>query len=98
MKITPVTALMHAVLDGEATSEEARELDRIFAADPAARAEFDELKRLFDDLGRVPKAYPPEGLVSSVMASLSQQERSEDGIRQPFTTPRVIGSTFRDAP
>jgi len=28
MKITPLTELMHAVLDGEATSEETRELER----------------------------------------------------------------------
>ena len=98
MKIMRLTELMHGVLDGEATREEIRELERALAADAAARAEFDELKRLFDDLGRVPKAYPPEGLVSSVMASLSQQERSEDGIRQPFTATRVIGSAFRDAP
>jgi anti-sigma factor RsiW len=98
MKIMRPTELMHVVLDGEATSEETRELERTLAADPAARAEFDELKHLFDDLGRVPKVYPPEGLVSSVMASLSQQERSEDGIRQPFTARRVIGSAFRDAP
>jgi len=89
---------MHAVLDGEATAEETRELQRALAADPAARSEFDELKRLFDELATVAMAYPPEGLVSSVMASLSQQARSEDGIRQPFTAPRVSGSNFRDAP
>jgi anti-sigma factor RsiW len=98
MKITPLTELMHAVLDGEATSEETRELERQLAADPAARAEFDDLKRLFADLSSVPKVYPPEGLVASVMASISQQQRSEDGIRQPFTAPGVIGQAFRDAP
>jgi len=98
MKITPITELMHAVLDGEATAEETRELQRALAADPAARSEFDELKRLFDELATVAMAYPPEGLVSSVIASLSQQARSEDGIRQPFTAPRVSGSNFRDAP
>jgi len=98
MKNTPLTELMHAVLDSEATSKEAQQLERQLAADPAARAEFDELKRLFDDLAGVPKAYPPEGLVSSVMASLSQQTRSNAGVHQPFAAPREIGSTFRDAP
>ena len=52
--------LMHAVLDGEATEAEARELDRLLAAEPTARTEFEHLRRLFDGLSRMPKAFPPE--------------------------------------
>ena len=74
MKITELTELMHAVLDGEATPDEARELERRLAADPAARADSTTSARLFDELSRVPKAYPPEGLVASVMAALPQQQ------------------------
>ena len=89
---------MHAVLDGEATPDETRELERQLAADPAARAEFDELRRLFDELSRVPKAYPPEGLVASVMARVSQRTDGHGDFRQPFARPRVIGRDFRDSP
>jgi hypothetical protein len=53
MNPSELTALMHAVLDGEATPGETRELDRILAADPSAKAEFYELQLLFDDLGRI---------------------------------------------
>ena len=71
MNPTERTRLMHAALDGEATPGETRELERVLAANPAARAEYDELRQLFDALSRVPKAYPPEGLVASVMARAS---------------------------
>ena len=64
--------LMHTALDGEATEAEARELARVLAAEPAARTEFDHLRRLFDGLSRVPKAFPPEGLVAAVMANIPQ--------------------------
>ncbi|CAG1006094.1 hypothetical protein BURK1_03267 [Burkholderiales bacterium] len=62
--------LMHAVLDGEATPAEARELEGLMDADPALRARFDAWRRMFDALGRVPGAYPPEGLVAAVMANI----------------------------
>ena len=49
-------------------------LDRILAAEPALRAEYDELRRLFDGLSVVPKAFAPEGLVASVMAQIPQSD------------------------
>ena len=42
--------LMHAVLDGEATAVEARELDAVLARDAKAKDEFDELRSLFEGL------------------------------------------------
>ena len=99
MKITALTQLMHAVLDGEATPDEARELERHLAADPAARAEFDELRRLFDELSRV-----PQGLSAGGARRLGDGSRyrnrsgAEAGFRQPFARPRVIGQDFREAP
>ena len=72
-----LTSLMHAVLDGEATPVEIRELERLVAGDAAVCAEFDALRRLFDGLASVPQGYPPEGLVAAVMARL----------------PRAIGRT-----
>ncbi len=84
---------MHTVLDGEATPAEARDLERLLATDASARTEFEELKGLFDALGRLPHAYPPEGLVAAVTASVAQQ-------RQLFSRSRVIAadaSETRDA-
>src|SRR6185503_19495222 len=84
MKPYELTELMHAVLDGEATPAEARNLERILAADADARAEFDSLRVLFDELKGVPQALPPEGLVASVMADLPSSQLSAPS--------RVIGA------
>src|SRR5258705_1026302 len=70
MKYSEHTPVMHAVLDGEATPGETRELERLLATDSTARAEFEDLKRLFEGLKAMPKEYPPEGLVASVMANI----------------------------
>ena len=93
MNQADLNALMHAVLDNEATLGEARELDRVLAADPAARARFDDLKRLFDGLSGVPKAFPPEGLVASVIARLPPASARRDGSHQPFSQSGVIRQT-----
>lgn len=70
MSSTELQRLMHAVLDGEATPEEAAALDRQLAASPEARAEFARIERLFAGLAALPKEHPPEGLVASVTAGL----------------------------
>ena len=90
MKLSELTELMHAVLDGEATPGETRELDRLVAADPAARAKFDELRRLFDGLAGVPMAFPPEGLVAAVMAAVPQNAMRRGRLGQLFLPSRVI--------
>jgi len=84
--------LMHAVLDGEATPEQAHQLERLLAADPAMRAQFDELQSLFDALRQVPKPHPPEGLVAAVTAALPAREPQPAGLRQLFSKSRVIES------
>jgi anti-sigma factor RsiW len=73
--------LMHAALDGEATAEELQELERLLAADPGARAEYDALRRLFDALQALPQLDPPPGLAESVA------ER-----RQLWLSRRVLGT------
>ena len=74
--------LMCLVLDGEATSDEVRKLDRILKDDAAARARFEELQEVFAVLARVPKLDPPEGLIATVLAKL-------DRPNQPFPRSRV---------
>jgi hypothetical protein len=96
MNSTELTLLMHAVLDGEATRQEAQALERRLADDPAARSEFDELRRLFDGLAAMPKAHPPEGLVASVMARLPQHKARQRGADQPFFGSGVIGEDFKE--
>ncbi len=72
MNATAATRLMHAVLDGEATPAEARELEGLLEADPALRERFGEWRAMFDAMQRMPQAYPPEGLVAAVMANIPQ--------------------------
>ena len=90
MKTSKLTPLMHAALDGEATDSEIRELEQDLANDPAARAEFDDLKRVFRALASIPKEHPPEGLVAAVTAALPA--RSARNVRQLFPHARVVGS------
>ena len=89
--------LMQSVLDGDATPEEASELERRLVADAAARARFAEFRRLFDGLREVPKAYPPEGLVASVLANIPQNTVSAGREDQPFVAPGVIRASSRKA-
>jgi len=93
MNHSELILLMHAVLDGEATADETRELRRILADSPSAREQFDELRRLFDELRLVPRAFPPEGLVAAVMAQVPRRRSHTEPIRQLFTRSRVIGAS-----
>src|SRR5258708_8694178 len=97
MKAFERTELMHGVLDGEATPDEARELDRLLATNPAARAQFEELRSLFDALSRVPKAFPPEGLVAAVMASVPRRPAPAEDSAQLFAQSRVISQSSMEA-
>jgi anti-sigma factor RsiW len=93
LKHSPLTELMHAVLDGEASDAEARDLEVRLAADPAARAEFEDWKRLFAALGAVPKEHVPEGLVASIAAAMPETSGGRDAALQPFPGRRVLGQT-----
>jgi len=89
--------LMDAVLDGEATPAEVRELDRLLAADPAARSELEQLKRVFDGLRDIPQAFPPEGLVASVLANIPQNPAPHGRRDQLSSRSRVLGSATKEA-
>src|SRR6266536_2609456 len=97
MHAHPISELMHAVLDGKATSEQTRELERLLDADPKARAHFDDLRRLFEGLAAVPNAYPPEGLVASVIANLPQYATPSGRFSQLFAWSRVIELASKEA-
>lgn len=77
MSIADVRALMHAVLDGEATPDERAALERLLRADAAARAEFDALQSLCSQLDALTAEYPPEGLVARVSAALPHRSASQ---------------------
>ena len=89
--------LMDAVLDGEATPSEVRELDRLLAIDSAARTEFEQLKKVFDALREVPQAFPPEGLVAAVLANIPQNLVLHGTRDQLSSRSRVIGSARKEA-
>jgi len=95
---TELTELMHAVLDGEASESEARQLELRLAADPAARAEFDEWQGLFQALREMPKEYPAEGLVAAVSAALPTPPARSSARSQPFPPRRVFGYTSTRTP
>ncbi|HSC65145.1 MAG TPA: hypothetical protein VLD35_15995 [Caldimonas sp.] len=95
---TGLTELMHAVLDGEASESETRELELRLAADPAARAEFEEWQGLFQALREMPKEHVPEGLVAAVSAALPAAPASLGATDQPFSPRRVLGYTSTRTP
>ena len=67
-----ILQIMHAVLDGQATPEQQRELDRLFAMDPRARERFTEIERFFSRLEELPDEEPPPGLVERTLARLAE--------------------------
>ena len=96
MKHTQPTELMHAVLDGEASPEESRALQRLLDSDADARAEFAALERLFKVLHAVPQQYPPEGLVAAVTAALPREAKPHAASRQPLAGSRVVRHASSD--
>jgi hypothetical protein len=98
MKHSEATELMHAVLDGEATAEESRALQRLLDSDANARAEFAALERLFKVLHSVPAQHPPEGLVAAVTAALPRQTKRHAVSRQPLAASRVVRHASSDTP
>ncbi|MFO1414819.1 MAG: hypothetical protein U1F10_13105 [Burkholderiales bacterium] len=85
--------LMHAVLDGEATSAEKRELEAVLAADPAAKAEFDALSGLFGQIAAVPRLHPPEGLYAAVMERLPAADQLSGAGRVIGSNPDAIAAS-----
>ena len=71
MKSDELFELMHEVLDGAASPKDSRKLDELLAHDPVARAEYEDLRRLFAGLNTMPKEFPPEDLVSTVTARIA---------------------------
>jgi len=76
--------LMHEVLDGAASAKDSRKLDQMLSQDPVARAEYDDLRRLFTGLNTMPKELPPEDLGSTVTARLHSARRQSDRRSQLF--------------
>ena len=79
--------LIHLVLDGEATPDERRTLERLAAADPDVAERQADARRLLAALDGLPQKHPPEGLVAAVMAKIPQKPSSGPG-RQP-TSDRI---------
>ena len=54
---TSLDALIHAVLDGEASAAQRAELDRRIETEPAVRARFEEVQRVFTMLEAPPPVW-----------------------------------------
>ena len=91
--MTPIreTQLMHAVLDGVASPAEKRELEQWLAGHPAAQAEFDALRGLFEHLKRVPKLDPPADLADQIVKKCAPQKQPSRGAHKLFSWLRVSG-------
>ena len=87
--------LMHEVLDGEASAQDAAELNRLLATDPAALTEYEELRRLFEGLNAARKADPPEGLLAGVLAKMPRRRARRHRLRQLSSRWRVLISDSR---
>jgi len=88
--------LMDAVLDGEATPAERRDLDRLLATDAVARTEFEQLTKVFEALRAIPPAFPPEGLVAAVLANIPQKPATHTRGDQLSSRSRVIGTVMKE--
>jgi anti-sigma factor RsiW len=87
---------MQSVLDGAATDDDRDELERLLAADAGARAEFDQMQRMFDALARMPRAEPPAGFADRVISALHRSSETPAQSRQPFAKSGVIGPSGSD--
>jgi len=96
MDRTEMLQRMHAVLDGAGSSEERAALDRVLAQDPQARAQFEDLRRLFGALDGMPRVEPPHGFADDVMAALQRSTEQAQPRHQPFAQSGVIGPTGSD--
>ena len=87
---------MDAVLDGQATPAERRDLVRLLATDAAARTEFEQLTKVFEALRAIPPAFPPEGLVAAVLANIPQKTATHTRGDQLSSRSRVIGTVMKE--
>src|ERR1700687_719422 len=90
--------LMYSVLDAEASAAELRELDRILASDASARAQFEALRRVFQELERVPELNPPPGLLASVVPRFDERPPQPQPRSKPFWRSRVSSLEFAGKP
>ena len=85
-------ALMHAVLDGQASPEERAELDRLLAADPSACEQFAGLRALFAAMSRVPPVEPPAHLLDGVIGQFDAIRKNFGATHQLSARARVFDS------
>lgn len=90
-------ALIHAVLDGEASAEQRAELDRRMQSDPALRAKYEEMQRVFAILEEVPAVEPPAGLVESILQRAPLHPGRPQASHQPFARTNVFAAYPGDA-
>jgi hypothetical protein len=68
--------LLHRALDGEATPEEAARLREYVAANPEARASYDDLEHLFQMLASIEPVEPPAGSQAELLRRLREARTS----------------------
>jgi anti-sigma factor RsiW len=81
--------LLHRALDGEVTPEEAERLREYVAANPDARASYDDLQNLFQVLASVEPVEPPVGSQGELLRRLREA--------RPVPSPRPVESGLATA-
>jgi anti-sigma factor RsiW len=71
-----LTELIQGEIDGELDVQQRAELARRLLADPQARGERDELRRVCAELDAIPQVQPPSALRDNVLAALPQGQRT----------------------
>ena len=83
MKNEPENELLSAYLDGELTAEEQAEVERLLAADPAARQLVDELRALSSSLQALPSHEIGESIRDRVLHQAERRMLSEPAPERP---------------
>jgi anti-sigma factor RsiW len=89
MTSTDRLALMHAMLDGQASPAETAALKRLMAQDPTAQAEYEQLEVLFHGLRDLPQPHPPEGMVAAIGAAIPRYDQLSAGSRVLDASPTL---------
>jgi hypothetical protein len=89
--------LMHAVLDGEASPQQALELEQLLSADPGARRKFEDLRGLLRVLSGAPRLEPPAQLLDDALTRFDAFRAQSAAPRQLFPKRDVFLSRAQNA-
>ena len=97
MNDLPQNELLSAYLDGELTAAEQAEMERLLAANPAARQLLDELRALSATLQALPQEKLGEDLSRQVLRVAERRMLTEGGAGGRRSLRRAVGACGRSS-